>query len=211
MRKTLILVTLAVVIAAAAIAESPFHETLSGPRALPSDRMPPFGMLDDAGHLPGPPPLPPGVHLPGPHSPPETTAPSLSMDDAVRAVRAAVNFCSAAGYHTGGAVVDAQGEARAMMNADGADGSHVFVGMRKAEVSVVFGMSSAHARDAIAKEPALLKRVTPAMFVEGGALPIWRFGKLIGAIGVSGAAGTPIGHQDEVCAMAGLRGLRQRR
>jgi uncharacterized protein GlcG (DUF336 family) len=42
------------------------------------------------------------------------------------------------------------------------------------------------------------------MFVEGGGLPIVVGGETIGAIGVSGAAGTPIGHQDEVCAQAGL-------
>jgi uncharacterized protein GlcG (DUF336 family) len=42
------------------------------------------------------------------------------------------------------------------------------------------------------------------MFVEGGALPILEKGQVIGAIGVSGAAGAPIGHQDEVCAAAGL-------
>jgi uncharacterized protein GlcG (DUF336 family) len=40
--------------------------------------------------------------------------------------------------------------------------------------------------------------------VEGGALPIMVGGEVIGAIGVSGAAGSPIGHQDEVCAQAGL-------
>ena len=52
-----------------------------------------------------------------------------------------------------------------------------------------------------------MAKVTPAMFVEGGALPIRRGGKVIGAIGVSGAAGKIIGRQDEICAAAGLRAL----
>jgi uncharacterized protein GlcG (DUF336 family) len=66
-------------------------------------------------------------------------------------------------------------------------------------------MASSHANALVPKDPALLARVTPAMFVEGGALPITLDGETIGAIGVSGAGGAPIGHQDEVCAAAGLR------
>jgi len=191
-------------------ARGPFNDKPASPQSLPGDTLPPFGMLDESGHLLGPPPLPPGVHLPRAHGPAETRAPSLSMADALRVAQAAVNFCMAEGYRTGAAVVDSQGEARAMVNADGADGSHVFVAMRKAEVAVVFGRPSAAARDAIAKDPALLKRVTPAMFVEGGGVPIMRGGRLIGAVAVSGAAGMPIGHQDEVCAAAGLRVLGRR-
>lgn len=197
--------------AANAAPKSAFHEQPSGPRALPGDNLPPFAMLDDAGQLPAPPPLPPGVHLPKPHDPPETTAPSLSLDDAMRVARAAVASCGSAGYRVGATVVDSEGQARAMINADGADGSHVFVAMRKAIVTTTFNLSSAQAREAIAEDPVMLKRVTAAMFVEGGAVPILRAGKLIGAIGVSGAAGMPIGHQDEVCAAAGLAALNSRR
>ena len=50
----------------------------------------------------------------------------------------------------------------------------------------------------------MLARVTPNMFVEGGALPIRIGDQVIGAIGVSGAGGTVIGRQDELCAAAGL-------
>jgi uncharacterized protein GlcG (DUF336 family) len=78
--------------------------------------------------------------------------------------------------------------------------------MRKAEVAVAFGQSSSAAADAIAHDAQLLHKLSPAMFVEGGAVPIWRTGKIIGAIGVSGAAGVPIGQGDEVCALSGIRG-----
>lgn len=192
-------------------ARGPFNEKPASPQSLPGDTLPPFGMLGSDGTLTPLPPLPPGgIHM-GPGSPPESTADGLSIDEAMRLARAAVRSCAVAGYRTGVTVVDSVGDARAMLTADGSDGSHVFVAMRKAEVSVVFDMTSAQARDMIAKDPALLKRVTPAMFVEGGAVPIMRGGKIIGAIGVSGAAGTPIGHQDEVCAAAGLRVLRKGR
>jgi len=102
------------------------------------------------------------------------------------------------------AVIDSAGEARALLTADGSDGSHVFVAMRKALAALAFQMPSGIAAERVTQDPALLKRVTPNMFVEPGALPIKVGDKTIGAIGVSGAAGTPIGHQDELCAAAGL-------
>jgi uncharacterized protein GlcG (DUF336 family) len=77
--------------------------------------------------------------------------------------------------------------------------------MRKAITALAFQMPSSQADTEVHQDKSLLKRVTPAMFVEGGALPILANGQVIGAIGVSGAAGAPIGHQDEVCAAAGLK------
>lgn len=193
---------------AIAAAESPFHDKPASPRSLPADNLPPFGMLDDSGHLVPAPPIPPSLLHRGPGSPPESTAPGPSLVQATAAATAAVNTCKAAGYRVGVAVIDSVGEARALLTADGSDGSHVFVAMRKALTSVVFKMASGAASEQVPKDAALLKRVTPNMFVEPGALPIIVDGEVIGAIGVSGAAGTPIGHQDEVCAAAGLNRLK---
>ena len=188
----------------AAAAESPFHDKPASARSLPADNLPPFGMLDDTGHLVPTPPIPASLLHRGPGAPPESTAPGPSLVAATAAATAAVNTCKAAGYRVGVAVIDSVGEARALLTADGSDGSHVFVAMRKALASLVFRMPSGAASEQVPKDPALLKRVTPNMFVEPGALPITVDGEIIGAIGVSGAAGTPIGHQDEVCAAAGL-------
>jgi len=183
----------------------PFHEIPAGPRALPGDRLPPFAMLTDGGELPlDPPPLPPGAHLPAPGDPPESTVAAPSLKQATRMAKAALNDCTRRGYRVGVAVVDSAGEARALLTADGADGSHVFVAMRKAAVALAFAMPSSEAHEALRRNPALKTRVTPAMFVEGGAIPIRAHGHIIGAIAVSGAAGVPVGHQDEVCAAAGL-------
>ena len=196
----------ALALAGAAGAQSPFHDASAGPRALPGDRLPPFAVLDDKGDLRlDPPPLPPGLHLPQPGDPPESTAPGPNLAEASRMAAAAVQACSAAGYRVGAVVVDSVGELRAGLTADGADGSHFFVAMRKAEVVRAFGLPSSAAHDLIARDPEARKRVSAAMFVEGGALPIMRDGKIIGAIGVSGAAGMPIGHQDEVCAAQALK------
>jgi uncharacterized protein GlcG (DUF336 family) len=190
---------------AARAADSLFHDKPASPQSLPADNLPPFGMLDADGHLVPTPPIPAGGLHRGPGSPPESTARGPSLSQALDAARAAIEACGAAGYRVGATVIDSAGEARAMLTADGSDGSHVFVAMRKALTALQFKMASSRANEIVPKDAALLARVTPAMFVEGGALPITLDGETIGAIGVSGAGGAPIGHQDEVCAAAGLR------
>jgi uncharacterized protein GlcG (DUF336 family) len=193
-----------------AAADSVFHDAPDSPRSLPADRLPPFGMLDAGGRLVPTPPIPAGGLHRGPGSPPESTARGPSLDLAMEAALAALQSCSAAGYRVGVTVVDSVGEARAMLTADGSDGSHVFVAMRKALTAVTFAMPSSKANELVPKDKALLARVTPNMFVEGGALPIVVGQITIGAIGVSGAGGTPIGHQDEVCAAAGLERIKNK-
>jgi uncharacterized protein GlcG (DUF336 family) len=193
-----------------AAADNVFHDKPASPRSLPADNLPPFGMLDDGGNLIPAPPMPAGGLHRGPGSPPESTAPGPSLRIAIQAARAAVEACTAAGYRVGATVIDSAGEARAMLTADGSDGSHVFVAMRKALAALTFEMPSSKANELVPKDKALLARVTPNMFVEGGALPITVGHATIGAIGVSGAGGTPIGHQDEVCAAAGLRQIKDK-
>lgn len=193
-----------------AAADSVFHDKPASPRSLPADNLPPFGMLDDSGHLIPAPPMPAGGLHRGAGSAPESTARGPSLDIAVEAARAAVDSCAAAGYRIGAAVIDSAGEARAMLTADGSDGSHVFVAMRKALTALTFKMPSSQANARVPKDPSLLARVTPNMFVEGGAVPIVVDGAVIGAIGASGAGGGVIGQQDETCALAGLNKVKGR-
>jgi uncharacterized protein GlcG (DUF336 family) len=193
-----------------AAADSVFHDLPDSPRSLPADRLPPFGMLDASGRLVPAPPIPAGGLHRGPGSPPESTARGPNLELAMEAAMAALQSCSAAGYRVGVTVVDSVGEARAMLTADGSDGSHVFVAMRKALTAVTFAMPSSKANELVPKDKALLARVTPNMFVEGGAIPIVVGQTTIGAIGVSGAGGTPIGYQDEVCAAAGLQKIKDK-
>jgi uncharacterized protein GlcG (DUF336 family) len=193
---------------ARAASDSPFHDRPASPRSLPADNVPPFGVLDDNGNLVPLPTVPSGRHAPG--SEPESNAPGPSLSLALEAARAAVDTCAAAGFHIGAAVIDSVGEARALLTADGSDGSHVFVAMRKALTALRFEMPSSQASELVPKDPELLARVTPNMFVAGGAVPIMIKGEAIGAIGVSGAGRTsgasgPMGTQDELCAVAGLR------
>lgn len=187
------------------LADSLFHDQPASPKSLPADNLPPFGMLDDQGNLVPIPNIPASALHRGPGAPPESTAAGPNMKLAIAGARAAVAACGALGYRVGATVIDSAGEARAMLTADGSDGSHVFVAMRKAITALAFQKPSSEALNDVNQDKSLLKRVTPAMFVEGGALPILEKGQVIGALGVSGAAGAPIGHQDEVCAAAGIK------
>jgi uncharacterized protein GlcG (DUF336 family) len=172
-------------------------------RSLPGDNLPPFGMLDDKGQLvPMPAEFVGRRH--GPNTGPESKVPSPTLDVAIAAARAAVEDCTSRGYLGAATVVDSAGEARAMLSADGADGSHVFVAQRKAITAVAFKVSSAKAQEMVRSDPALLKRVTPNMFVQFGAFLITSKGQIIGAIGYSGG-------DDEACAMAGLKAIDSRR
>jgi uncharacterized protein GlcG (DUF336 family) len=197
----------AVVIGAA---DSGFHDKPASPRSLPADNLPPFGMLDDNGQLVPTPPMPPGALHRGTGSAPESTARGPALGIAVEAARAAVDNCAAAGYRIGAAVIDSAGEARALLTADGADGSHVFVAMRKALTALRFKMPSSEAQRRVSQDRSLLAQVTPNMFVEGGAVPILVDGAVVGAIGASGAGGAVIGQQDETCASAGLNRIKGR-
>ena len=137
------------------------------------------------------PALPPGGLHHDTGGAPESTARGPSLALALEAAQTAIETCSGKGFRIGVSVIDAVGEARAMITADGADGSHVFVGMRKALTALALEMPSAKVADLVANDKALLSRLKPNMFVMGGALPIVVNHHTIGAIGVSGAAGMP--------------------
>jgi uncharacterized protein GlcG (DUF336 family) len=191
-------------------AVGPFGDKPDSPRSLPADNLPPFRMLDAQGNLVPLPALPPGGLHHEPGGAPESTARGPSLALALEAAQSAIEACSTKGYRIGVSVIDSAGEARAMITADGADGSHVFVAMRKALTALVTQMPSAKAADLVAGDKTLLARIKPNMFVMGGALPIIVNRETIGAIGVSGAAGMPFGHQDELCAGAGLLKIQNR-
>jgi uncharacterized protein GlcG (DUF336 family) len=209
--RTFLAIAVGMISAGAWAAEGPFHDKPASPRSLPADNLPPFRMLDDSGNLVPLPVMPPGAGMHrGAGAPPESTAAGPSLVLAVEAANAAIAACNETGYRIGVAVIDSAGEARALLTANGSDGSHVFVAMRKALTALEFRMPSSEASDAVPKDKALLARVKPNMFVMGGAIPIMHGDSVIGAIGVSGAGGIPFGHQDEVCAAAGLQKIKAR-
>ena len=178
----------------------------ASPASLPGDTLPPFGMLDASGNLTPQPARPSGKNGPPALRPPvKTRGPALDL--ATEAARAAVDTCAAGGFYIGASVIDTSGQPRAMIEAEGSDGGHVYVGVRKALVALAFKMPSSEAAQAVRREKTLLSRVTPNMFVMEGAVPLMVGNEIIGAIGASGAAG---GNQDEICAIAGLNKIKSR-
>ena len=181
----------------------------ASPRSLPGDTLPPFGMLDAGGKLVPQPNRSPGAKggtaAPARRPPVHTRGPQMAL--AIEAARAAVEACEAGGFYIGASVIDTSGQPRAMVESDGSDGGHVYVAVRKALVALKFKMPSSKASGEVPKDPALLSQVTPQMFVMEGAVPIYAGAEIVGAIGASGAAG---GDQDETCAIAGLRKIKDR-
>ena len=194
---------------ASALAQPPGNrppDKPASPASLPGDTLPPFGMLDSSGKFTPPPQMPPGAARPAARRPPVSIR-GPALDLAIEAARAAVDACSAGGFYVGASVIDTSGQPRATVEAEGSDGGHVYVAVRKALVALTFKMPSSQASKAVQTDKALLARVTPNMFVMEGAVPIMAGSEIIGAIGASGAAG---GDQDEVCAIAGLNKIKDR-
>ncbi|HTC51924.1 MAG TPA: heme-binding protein [Steroidobacteraceae bacterium] len=194
-----------------AFAVGPEDDKPASPRSLPTDALPPFGMLDDHGHLvpvPSPAALAAAAGTAAPAAP--AVAPGPSLELATQGARAAVEACAKQGVAVAVAVIDSQGKPRAMLMAEGSIGS-VFVAMRKAVAALSFRVPTSELSAKLQQNKALLARMTPVMFISGGGLPIWRGNELIGAIGSSGAHGAgPIGQLDEVCARAGLEKIQSR-
>jgi uncharacterized protein GlcG (DUF336 family) len=195
-----------------AFAAGPEDDKPASPRSLPTDALPPFGMLDDNGRLiPVPSPAAMAAGATGAASaPPRAAAPGPSLEVATAGARAAVEACAKQGVAIAAAVIDSEGKPRAMLMAEGSIGS-VFVAMRKAVAALTFRIPTSELGAKLQKDKAMLARLTPVMFISGGGLPIWRGNELIGAIGSSGAHGAgPIGQLDEVCARAGLEKIQER-
>jgi uncharacterized protein GlcG (DUF336 family) len=194
-------------------AAGPEDDKPASSRSLPTDALPPFGMLDDQGHLvPIPSPAAMAAAASAKPAAPPPRAPALgpSLELATLGARAAVEACAKQGVAVAVAVIDSQGKPRAMLMAKGSIGS-VFVAMRKAVAALTFQMPTSELGAKLQKDKSLLARMTPVMFISGGGLPIWRGKELIGAIGSSGAHGAgPIGQLDEVCARAGLDQIQSR-
>jgi uncharacterized protein GlcG (DUF336 family) len=193
-------------------AAGPEDDKPASPRSLPTDALPPFGMLDDNGKLipvPSPAAMAAAAATDPPAAPPRAAAPGPTLELATAGARAAVEACAKQGVAVAVAVIDSQGKPRAMLMAEGSIGS-VFVAMRKAEAALTFRMPTSELGAKLQKDQAMLARMTPVMFISGGGLPIWRGKELIGAIGSSGAHGAgPIGQLDEVCARIGLEKIQE--
>ena len=130
---------------------------------------------------------------------------NLSLEEAERVLQAAKAAAGEIRVKMGISIVDPRGDLICMARLDGAPWRTPIVSRWKAHASACFGLPSGELTD---------RSMTPVMrammhfegggFIPGqGALPIFRNGELIGAIGCSGGTS----QQDEDVARAGLRAL----
>jgi len=142
---------------------------------------------------------------PGGARPPEVVAPTIPIDLAVAAAKAAVAACPT--YHFGVAVVDQSGQPKLIYNMDGASGSHGTRAMGKASAALLINAPSEGLSDRAKADPAIAAKVqaakdkgSPMMAMAGGLPIVSPSGQAMGAIGVSGAE--PGGHDPECVAAA---------
>ena len=131
---------------------------------------------------------------------------SISLQQAITVVKAAIAECSKNGSVISITVVDRDGEVRFAVRANGANPHNFELSRRKAYTARTFRSPSAAfiAKSAPDKElygQRMLKDVIPL----GGGLPIMIGEDAIGAVGISGAIGGQ--QREEECGRAGIAAI----
>lgn len=138
---------------------------------------------------------------------PETiTVRHLSMELAGEVARAAVQDCRARGYQVSAVVVDRNGIIQVVMRDVLASRFTLQIAEEKANAVVLSGVSSSEFRRNRADIREEMNHVDGILMLEGG-VPIQAAGRLLGAVGVSGAPG---GELDHLCAEAGVAEVLER-
>ncbi len=147
-------------------------------------------------------PLPDTQKPPRPQFPPY--APGPSIEQALTAAQAAVKAC--AGYSVAVSVVDTAGMPKIFYVPDTTAGFHAYTALRKAITALSFGKPTSAVAAMTRQDAKLAARIRGDgnLLAFAGGLPVYRQGKLIGAIGISGAEPSAV---DERCAEAGLTAL----
>jgi uncharacterized protein GlcG (DUF336 family) len=130
----------------------------------------------------------------------------ISLDNAKKAAAAAAAEARKNGWFMAIAVTDPSGDLLYFERMDNTQVGSVRIAVRKAETAAKFKRPSKVFQDLLAKGDnfTYLLGLEGAMPVQGG-LPIVIDGRIVGAIGVSGATGD----QDSQCAQAGLDALKK--
>jgi uncharacterized protein GlcG (DUF336 family) len=147
--------------------------------------------------------LPPGAAL---RAQQPARAPALPLELAREAAAAALERCEADGYRVSVAVVDAGGDLKVLLRADGAGPHTPDSSFKKAYTAASLGRPTGELARLIVDQPAAqgLRDMNESILILGGGLPIKTDGGVAGGIGVGGAPG---GHLDEACARAGLEAM----
>ena len=138
-----------------------------------------------------------------PPAPPPGYGAPISLDQAKAAVAAAEAEMKKNGWNLVITVVGPTGETIYLQKADLAPNASIAIAQEKARTSALFRAPSKVFMDRLAAGETYLLRLTGAMPI-AGAVPIVVGGKLVGAIGVSGATAL----QDHQVAAAGAAAVK---
>lgn len=129
----------------------------------------------------------------------------LTPETALKAAQAALGKCRDSGYQATIAVVDRMGVVQVLLR-DRFAGPHTpDMAAAKAYSAVSFRTNTSELAEATqAGRPQSGIRHRPGVAAVGGGMVIEAGGSLLGGIGVSGAPG---GHEDDVCAAAGIAAI----
>ncbi|MDH5729096.1 MAG: heme-binding protein [Gammaproteobacteria bacterium] len=123
----------------------------------------------------------------------------ISMETALKIAKAAVDACRKEAIQVGVTVVDRTGQTQVVLRDVLAPELTLTVSQQKAYTAVSFNLATSVMEDRF-KSPFSVGKVEGLVF-GGGGLPIQAGGRILGAVGVSGA---PSGKTDEKCAKAGI-------
>lgn len=142
-----------------------------------------------------------------PPSPPPVKV--LPMALALEAAQTAVSTCAANGYKVTVVILDAAGDTRLVLSADGASARTVSLATRKAFTAVTLNRPTIELAEAMKTDPLLGRRIEAdaRMISWAGARPVTMGGQPAGAIAVSGAPG---GDKDDACVAAGIAKIADR-
>jgi uncharacterized protein GlcG (DUF336 family) len=127
---------------------------------------------------------------------------NLDLDLAERVVRSACDAATAQACLVSAAVVDAGGHLVAFRRMDGAEFAGASIAVDKAYTSAGNRIATLDLRDQVAPggDLAGYYAASGGRFIAfGGGVPLWYHGRVVGAVGVSGASGD----QDHAFATAG--------
>jgi len=134
------------------------------------------------------------------------TSKNVGMEMARDLASEAIVACRKSGYNVSAVVVDRQAIVRAAVRDDLAPRFTLEIAERKANASIMGGVSSGTFRKNRGDIRSDLNTVDGLLIMQGAVL-IESGGARIGALGVSGAPG---GDKDEICAQAAVRKLNDR-
>lgn len=128
-----------------------------------------------------------GAQTPDPAAPiPQAYGAPISLDDAQAIIRAGIAMGEAEGLRLSIAVVEPSGELVAFARMDGTTYGSIYVAPEKARTAARYRVTTA------GREQQLLAGRTPILsnnevMAIGGGVPIIRAGRVVGAVGISGA------------------------